>query len=177
MKLAPPAPLGPGYELDTFQCGEPALDDWLRRRVLPNQERGATRTRVLADGRLVVGYYALATGGVSVAEAPGRIRRNMPDPIPVMVLGRLAVDRTWQGRGLGLDLLADAVRRTLQAAEIAGIRVLLIHAMHERAAQWYVRAGFRPSPLQPLTLMLLLADARASLPTAPSADPSPPARF
>ncbi|WP_244432676.1 GNAT family N-acetyltransferase [Desulfocurvibacter africanus] len=147
----------------SFQSGEPALDEWLRRRALANQRSGASRTYVVTDNVRVAGYYALAVGAVVAAEAPGKVRRNMPDIIPVMVLGRLAVDQTFQGRGLGLDLLRDAVLRTLQAADIAGIRALLVHALHEKAAGFYARAGFQPSPLRPLTCMLLLADARKAL--------------
>jgi GNAT superfamily N-acetyltransferase len=105
----------------------------------------------------------LAAGSIRLIAAPGRIRRNMPDPVPVMVLGRLAVDQGFQGRGLGRGLLRDAVLRTIQAAHVAGIRALLVHALHGRAAGFYTRAGFTPSPLDPLVLMVLLKDATASL--------------
>ncbi len=158
-----PEPLGETHEVALFQSGEPSLDEWLRRRALANQRAGASRTYVVVDGNRVVGYYALAAGAVAVAEATSRVHRNMPDPIPVMVLGRLAVDQAWQGKGLGLDLLRDAVLRTLQAADIAGIRALLAHALNEKAARFYLHAGFQPSPLRSLTCMLLLDDARKSL--------------
>lgn len=158
-----PSLLGAEHDVDLFQSGEPVLDDWLTRKALTNQTSGASRTYVVTDGRRVIGYYALAAGAVIASEAPGAVRRNMPDPIPVMVLGRLAVDRNRQGQGLGLDLLRDAILRTLQAAEIAGIRALLVHALHERAAQFYAHAGLRPSPLRPLTYFLPLADARKAL--------------
>jgi len=161
--ISAPEPLGAKHELAAFRCGVPSLDDWLRRRALANQESGASRTYVIAENARVIGYYALATGAVATAEATGKVRRNMPDPIPVMVLARLAVDQTWQGRGLGLDLLRDAVLRTLQAADIAGIRALLVHALTEQAGRFYERAGFQPSPLRPLTYMLLLSTARAAL--------------
>jgi len=108
----------------------------------------------------VIGYYALATGNVAATEAPRKVKRNMPDPIPVMILGRLAIDQTFQGKGLGTDLLRDAVLRTLQAAEIAGIRAMLVHAIDDSAARFYERAGFISSPLRPLTLFLLLNAAR-----------------
>jgi predicted N-acetyltransferase YhbS len=140
----------------------PALDDWLRRRALANQESGASRTHVVAIGRRVVGYYALAAGAVAPA-ATGRVRRNMPDPVPVMVLGRLAVDVGWQGRGLGRALLCDALLRTLQAADIAGIRAILVHAIDDDARRFYQRCGFRPSPIDPLTLMITVRDARTAL--------------
>jgi len=162
--MKPPEPLTAAHHLADFTCGEPLLDEWLQRRALANQETGASRTYVLLDETgAVAGYYALAAGALLTKEASGRVRRNMPDPIPVMVLGRLAVSTTHQGRGLGRDLLRDAVLRTLQASEIAGFRALLVHALHEKAARFYERSGFRPSPIRPLTLMLLLSDARAAL--------------
>jgi GNAT superfamily N-acetyltransferase len=110
-----------------------------------------------------VGYYALATGGVAQAQAPGRVRRNMPDPVPVMILGRLAVDRDWQGRGLGRSLLRDAVLRTLQAAEIIGIRAILVDAISDEAKKFYERHGFTVSPVDPMILMITIADARKAL--------------
>ena len=121
-RFQPPEKLSTDHDLSHFQCGEPALDDWLRRRALQNEESGASRTYVLCVGNRVVGYYALAVGAVAHAEAPGRVRRNMPDPLPVMVIGRLALDQTMQGQSIGAALLRDAVLRTVQAAEIAGIR-------------------------------------------------------
>jgi GNAT superfamily N-acetyltransferase len=111
----------------------------------------------------VVGYYAIATGGVAAAAAPGRIRRNMPDPVPVMILGRLAVDRAYQDRGVGRGLLRDAVVRTLQAAGIAGIRAILVHAMSEDAKRFYERCGFRVSPIDPMMLMITVAEAERAL--------------
>jgi GNAT superfamily N-acetyltransferase len=158
-----PQPLSPAHDIATFDSGTPVLDDWLRRRALPNQESGASRTYVTCTGTRVVGYYALAAGAVAQAAATGRTRRNMPDPVPVMVLGRLAVDAAWQGRGLGRALLRDAVLRALQAADIAGIRALLVHAISEEAARFYRRCGFRPSPVDPMTLMITLRDAARAL--------------
>ena len=142
----------------------PALDDWLRKRALANEASGASRTYVVCDAGRVVGYYALASGGVTLSAAPGRVRRNMPDPLPVMILARLAVDRSWQGRSLGRSLLRDAVLRTLQAAEIAGIRAILVHAISEEAKRFYERCGFAASPVDPMTLMVTIADAREALP-------------
>ncbi|VBB41583.1 GCN5-related N-acetyltransferase [uncultured Desulfatiglans sp.] len=155
-----PEPLAGNHDVLSFRSGEPSMDDWLKRRALANQSSGASRTYVITENDRVIGYYALAAGAVAALEAPSKVRRNMPDPIPVMVLGRLAVDEEWQGQGFGLDLLRDAILRTLQAAEIAGIRALLVHALHERAARFYEHAGFRLSPLLPLTYFLVLADAQ-----------------
>lgn len=158
-RISSPQKLSPDHDLSEFRCGEPALDDWLRRRALPNEETGASRTYVVCVENRVVGYYALAVGAVTHAEAPGKIRRNMPDPIPVMVLGRLAVDQTVQGHNVGRGLLRDAVLRTLQAADIAGIRAILVHAISESAKQFYLRSGFIPSPISPMTLMITVAEA------------------
>ena len=157
LKLSAPQPLGAAHRLDDFSCGEPVLDDWLRRRALPNQLSGASRSFVVADkaGR-VHAYYALAAGAVAHQMATGAVRRNMPDPIPVMVLARLAVDRRAQGIQLGGALLRDAVDRTLAIAQNAGVRALLVHALHERAKAFYQHYGFQASPLDPLILMLRL---------------------
>lgn len=154
-----PGLLTAAHELSDFSCGNASLDDWLRRRALANQDTGASRTYVLAEGERVIGYYALAAGSVALLETPGRMRRNMPNPIPVMVLGRFALDLRWQGRGLGADMLRDAVLRTQQAANIGGMRALLVHAIDDRAAGFYLRWGFQPSPMTKLTLFLPLHDA------------------
>lgn len=162
LALAAPQPLGTNHRLDEFTCGEPALDDWLRRRALANHARGASRTFVVADqaGR-VYGYYALAAGAVAAQMATGGVRRNMPEPIPVMVLARLAVDGAAQGIQLGGALLQDAVNRTLVVAQNTGVRALLVHALHERAKSFYEHYGFEPSPVDPMTLMLRLSTAKA----------------
>jgi GNAT superfamily N-acetyltransferase len=141
----------------------PALDDWLKRRARANEEAGGSRTYVACAGRRVVGYYALATGGVAQATTPGRVRRNMPDPVPVMALGRLGVDRAYQGLGLGAGLLRDAILRTLQAAELGGIRAILVHAISDEAKRFYERHGFVASPVDPMTLMITVADAVKAL--------------
>lgn len=161
--ICAPSPLTEEHEVTFFRSGEPILDDWLKRRAVNNQTSGASRTYVISDERRVIGYYTLAAGAVTATEAPGKVRRNMPEPIPVMVLGRLAVDQEWQGQGLGLDLLRDAILRTLQAAEIAGIRAMLVHALHGQAASFYEHAGFRSSPIRPLTYFLPLADAQRAM--------------
>jgi len=157
--LSPPELLVDSHELERFKSGEPSLDDWLRRRARANQVSGATRTYVIREGKArVVGYYALALGVVTVASAPGRFRRSMPDPIPVAVLARLAVDDDWQGRGLGCALFRDAAQRVAQAAEVIGIRGIVVHAVSEEAKRFYFALGFVPSRHEPMTLMVTLAD-------------------
>jgi GNAT superfamily N-acetyltransferase len=160
--LKPPRAIRPDDDLSAFDSGESVLDDWLRKKAHHNEISGASRTYVLVqpDSRTVIGYYSLATGAVLRANAPGGIRRTMPEPIPVVVLGRLAIDRTWQGHGIGKGLLRDAILRTLQAAEIAGIRALLVHALSADTKAFYERCGFQESPIDPLTLMLRLSDAK-----------------
>jgi GNAT superfamily N-acetyltransferase len=158
-----PEHLNTRHDLSTFDSGVPALDDWLKRRALANEASGASRTYVVSANGRVIGYYALATGAVMLRAASGRARRNMPDPIPVMVLGRLAVDRACHGKGLGRALLRDAILRTLQAATIAGIRAILVHAISEDARRFYERCGFAASALDPMMLMITVADADKAL--------------
>jgi predicted N-acetyltransferase YhbS len=161
--LAAPAPLASHHISAAFASGVPALDDWLKRRALANQVSGASRTFVACEADTVVGYYALAAGGVTVAAAPGRFRRNMPEPIPVVILGRLAVDCVYQGRGLGRALFRDGALRILHAADAIGIRGILVHAISDEARAFYLALGFEPSPLEPMTLMVTLADVRGSV--------------
>jgi GNAT superfamily N-acetyltransferase len=158
-----PARLNADHDLAAFDSGEPALDEWLRKRALANEQSGASRTYTIAMGRRVVGFYCLASGSVTKQAATGSIRRNMPEPIPVMIIGRLAIDRSFQGRGLGKALLRDAVLRTLQAAEIAGMRAILLHAISEDAKRFYVHCGFSESPLDPMTMMISVAEAARTL--------------
>ena len=163
MPISAPCHLDAGYELEQFQCGEPALDAWLKQRAYRNEAHGASRTYVIADGNNVIGFYSLAVGSVAHRLVVGSLRRNMPAPIPVMLLGRLAVDLSMQGQGLGRWLLRDAILRTEQAAHIAGIKALLVHAYNKRALHFYTKYGFIASPINELTLMLPLAVIRASL--------------
>ncbi|MPV65286.1 GNAT family N-acetyltransferase [Burkholderia sp. BE17] len=149
--------------LTAFDSGEPTLDDWLKRRALRNQASGATRTYVACDDKRVVAYYALASGAVDLTASPGRVRRNMPDPVPVVVLARLAVDRIWQRRGLGRGLMRDAGLRIAQAADAIGIRAVITHALSPDAQRCYLSLGFETSPLDPMTLMITLADLHAAL--------------
>ncbi|MBG3876207.1 GNAT family N-acetyltransferase [Desulfovibrio oxamicus] len=170
-RIAAPEPLGPRHDLVLFCSGEPALDDWLRTRAARNEGK-ATRTYVaclhekggqVEQGTRVVGFYSLAVGSVAHEIAPGSIRRNMPDPVPVMILARLAVDQGMQGRGIGRALVRDALLRTAQAAGIAGIRAILVHALHERAATFYAGCGFHPSSVSPLTLLLRMEEVQQYL--------------
>jgi GNAT superfamily N-acetyltransferase len=160
--LWPPELLADRHELGDFRSGESSLDDWLRRRARANQASGASRTYVVCKDKRVIGYYALASGVVAVESAPGRFRRNMPDPIPVAVLARLAVDRDWQGQGIGRALFRDAAGRVAHAADSIGIRGIVVHAISEEAKRFYVALGFDPSPREPMTLMVTLSDVRAA---------------
>ncbi|MCC6587351.1 MAG: GNAT family N-acetyltransferase [Bryobacterales bacterium] len=165
-QLSAPEPLASNHELGSFNSGDDTLDEWLRRRAGANQISGATRTYVVcAEARRVAAYYALASGVVAAVNAPGRFRRNMPDPIPVVVLARLAVDREWQGKGLGRALVRDAAERVARAAEVVGIRGIVVHAVSENAKRFYESLGFTGSQHEPMTLMITLADVRAVLGT------------
>ena len=159
IQFSAPQKLTASHDVSQFECGEPALDTWLKRRALQNEETGASRTYVLCTGQEIAGYYALATGAIAHAEAAGRVKRNMPNPVPVIIIGRLAIASKFQGRGIGTALLRDAVLRTFQAAEIAGIRAILIHAISEQAKHFYEKHGFTPSPADPMTLMITVTEA------------------
>ena len=161
MQLSAPEPLSSEHRLDEFECGESVLDEWLRRRALSNQLSGGSRTFVVVDqDNRVCGYYAMAAGAIAHQMATSSVRRNMPDPIPVMVLARLAVDRRAQGMYLGASLLQDAVNRAVAVSHNAGVRALLVHALHDRAKQFYEHYGFQISPAHPMTLMLRLSSVK-----------------
>ncbi len=163
MALQRPEPLSAAHVLDGFDSGVPSLDDWLRKRALPNQASGASRTFVTCDGGLVVAYYALAASAIATESAPGKFRRSMPDPIPVVVLGRLAIARSHQGQGLGRALFQDAAQRIVQTADTIGIRGMLVHAISDEAKTFYLQLGLDPSPLAPMTLMVTIADLRLAI--------------
>ena len=153
--LGAPAPLAADHDTTAFACRHASLTAWLQKRALANAACGASRTYVVCDEhRRVVGYYALAAGSIAAEAAPGRLRRNMPDPLPVIVLGRLAVHDGWSGRGIGSGLLKDAVLRSMQAAELVGVRALLCHAIDEEARAFYLKRGFAESPLEARTLLV-----------------------
>lgn len=162
--LRAPEPLNPDHDIAGFDCGVASLNTWLERRAAANQVSGASRTFVICDGSKVVGYYALASSAVAPAAAPGRFRRNMPDPVPVVVLGRLAIATSHHGQGLGRSLFQDAAQRVMHAADAIGIRGLVVHALSEEAKAFYLRLGLDESPLDPMTLMVTVADLHAAMP-------------
>ncbi|MBT9288318.1 GNAT family N-acetyltransferase [Prosthecodimorpha staleyi] len=152
--LSAPVPLTAAHDLSGFDCGEPALNEWLRQRALKNESR-FSRTYVVCVGDRVVAYYCIAAGAVDRAVAPGRLRRNAPDSVPVSVIGRLAVSREHAGRGLGTDLVADALRRIAHASQSIGIGAVLVQAKDEAARRFYLRcAEFIEYPAESRTLFL-----------------------
>ena len=153
-RLSAPAPLTPGHDCSSFDCGEPALNDWLKHRALKNESR-FSRTYVVCEGVRVVAYVSIAAGAVERAAAPGKVRRNAPDAIPVSVIGRLAVSRDHAGKGLGADILADALRRIAIASQSLGIAAVLVHAKDDAAKRFYLRcAEFIEYPADSRTLFL-----------------------
>jgi len=160
-----PEPIGAHHQVAAFDCGAPALNDFLTRHALTNHQSGSAKTFVAtSDSHVVVGYYSLAASQVIYADAPPRLQKGMArHPIPVVLLARLAVASTWQGKGLGPGLLKDAILRVLSAAEGIGVRALLVHAKDEKAQAFYHHYDFEPLPEYPMHLVLLLKDARRSL--------------
>lgn len=163
MKLSAPAPLIAEHDTAAFSCGQISLDDWLKRRALGNQKAGASRTFVVTSGNRVVAYYALASGALACTAATGKLRRNMPDPIPMAIVGRLAIDLEFQGKGLGRAMFRDAALRILGAADAIGIRGMLVHAISDEAAAFYQALGLEAAPTEPRTLMITLTELQTSL--------------
>lgn len=160
MNLHAPESLSTRHRVDSFACGEPMLDEWLKRRALGNQASGASRTFVVATAEQeVMGYYALAAGAIAHQDATRSIRQNMPDPVPVMVLARLAVDTRAQAMKLGAGLLQDALHRCVLVSQNTGVRAMLVHALNDRARRFYEHYGFKASPAHPMTLMLRLGQS------------------
>lgn len=153
-RLRAPEPLAEHHVLDNFTCSEPTLAQWLKQRARKNTGQGASRTYVVCADNEVVGFYSLSAGAVTHERAPSSMRRNMPDPVPVFLLGRLAVDKQWSGMGIGAGLLKDAILRSLGAARTIGARALLCHALTDSAKQFYLKHGFIDSPVDPKMLML-----------------------
>lgn len=153
-RLSAPVPLSPDHDLSSFECGDAALDDWLKERAIKNESR-FSRTYVVCEGEQVVGYYCISAGAVERAAAPGKLRRNAPNSIPVSIIGRLAVSRSHAGRGLGSDLLSDALRRIALASQSIGIGAVLVQAKDETAKRFYLgRAEFVEYPADSRTLYL-----------------------
>ncbi len=163
LNLSRPAPITADHDLADFACGEPSLDEWLKKRALKNHASGASRCFVLCTGATVIGYYCLSAGAISHEVAPKAMRRNMPDPLPVLLLGRLAIDRRYHNQGLGQALLRDAMIRAVSVAGDAGVFALLVHALSEPARRFYLSRGFVESPLRPMTLMITLETVRSIL--------------
>jgi len=161
--LRAPEPFTSHHDIAGFDCGVASLNHWLERRAAANQISGASRTFVACEDHKVVGYYALASSAIAPAAASGRFRRNMPDPIPVVVLGRLAVATSLHGQGLGRDLFQDAALRVIHAADAIGIRGMVVHTLSEEAKAFYLRLGLEESPLDPMTLVVTVADLRAAM--------------
>ena len=161
--LSAPQPLADHHQLADFDSGEPSLDHWLKRRAIKNQANASSRTYVVCEGDTVIGYYCLAAGAIGHAEAPSTMKRNRPDPVPVLVLGRLAIDKSHHQEGIGTALLNNAIRRAIQAADIAGVTALLVHAISEQARRFYRSRGFIESPVKPMTLCLILATVDQAL--------------
>ncbi|WP_437124003.1 GNAT family N-acetyltransferase [Proteus mirabilis] len=163
MKLTAPEPLKSGHLLEGFSSGEEALDLWLKNRAMSNQKSGASRTFVTTSDNQVMGYYALSTGVISTNQAVGRFRRNMPTDIPVILLGRLAVDARAKGLGIDRGLVKDACYRIIQASGLVGIRGVVVHALTDDAKRFYEHIGFLPSPLDPMILMITLSDLQLAM--------------
>jgi len=161
--LRAPEPLNDAHQLDAFTSGAPTLDGWLQRKARANQGSGASRTYVVCRGDQVVGFYAVAAGSVSHDLLPRKLKQNMPDPIPVIVLGRLAIDLSEQGNGLGRALLRDAILRVSAAAHEVGIAAILVHALNDRAKAFYIGCGFAETTAEPMTLIARIADIKALL--------------
>lgn len=161
--VSAPSRLSPTHNLDVFDSGAPVLDDWLKRHARKNETSGASRTYVVCIDNQVVGYYCISSGAIARSAAPKPMQRNMPDPVPVVVLGRLAVDRAVHRRGIGSALLRDATLRVLGAAESIGITAVLVQAISDQAKHFYLENGFLASPTNPMVLCLMLDSARKTL--------------
>ncbi len=162
--LSSPSPISTEHHFENFDSGEVSLDDWLKKRSLKNQASGASRCFVICENvNEVIGYYTLSAGAISHEESPKAMRRNMPDPLPILLLGRLAIDKKYHNKGLGSALLRDALLRAVNVSAETGVFAVLVHALSEQAKRFYLSRGFVESPLQPMTLMITLETVRAIL--------------
>lgn len=157
-----PKRIKPEYKIDDFDCQEPSLNDWLKKRALKNDLEDASRTYVVCCGDRVVAYYSLHLGCIKHSEALGKIKRNMPDPIPAIVLGRLAVDINYQKQGIARALIKDMFLRSLQVSELAGTKAILVKALNEKVVNFYQSFGFIQSKTDALLLMKAISEVRAS---------------
>ncbi len=160
MNYQGPVLLEAGHRVEEFDCGRDTLNAWLRSRALRNQRGGGSRTWVVLDGQRVVAFYASSTAVLLRSHATTRAARNQPDPLPALLLGRLAVDARCQGQGLAAALVKHFILKSLEVANLTGVRLLLVHAKDATARGFYLRYGFEPSPVDDLTLMLLVAEIR-----------------
>lgn len=163
--ITAPEPLAQHHDLQSFNCGKSTLNDWLKKKSHKVQQiGGSSRTYVVcAEDNRVIGYYALATGSINREDAPGKVKRNMPDPIPVVIIGRLAVDESFKGQGIGTGLLKDALLRVVSAAEEIGIRAVLVHAIDETVRKFYLKHGFYESPVNDLSLMITVQEIQSAI--------------
>ena len=159
--LTSPAPLTAAHDLTDFDCGKSVLSDWLRSRAWKNEGRGGSRTYVVCDGNQVVGYYAIAAGAIARERAPSQLGRNMPDPLPVLLIARLAVDTRYQGKRIEAGLLKDALLRCLNASKEIGASAVLVHALDDDAVAFYLQYRFKPFPAEPRTLYLPISHVAA----------------
>ncbi|KZY45715.1 GNAT family N-acetyltransferase [Pseudoalteromonas shioyasakiensis] len=163
MGIKAPELLTDEHVLDVFSCGKPELDDWLIKKALKNLKRNNTRVYVVCDdNNKVIGYYAIAMGSVQRESALSSLKRNSPNPIPMVVLARLAVDEGYKGRGIGVGLLKDCVLRSVHAMNVVGGAGILVHAIDDEAKAFYKRFGFNESPIDAMTLMARVIDIEAS---------------
>ncbi len=165
--ITAPEPLGPEYDIQSFNCGRSGLNDWLQKRAMKAQRVGrSARTYVACSPeKRVIGYYTLATGSVNREDTPGKVRGNMPNPIPVVLIGRLAIDQAFKGQGIGSRLLRDALLRILNAAKQIGVRAVLVHALDEQARNFYLKHGFYESPTNDQTLKVKVEEIQRALTT------------
>ncbi|MFI4919323.1 MAG: GNAT family N-acetyltransferase [Legionellales bacterium] len=158
-----PITLSDGHELEHFDCGDSLLNEWLKKIARKNQLSSASRCFVLCDNKTVVGYYSLSAGAIAREASPKAMQRNMPDPLPVLLLGRLAIDKNRHNQGLGSALLRDAMIRAVSVADDVGVFAILVHALSKEAKQFYKSCGFVESPLRPMTLLMTLKTMRTIL--------------
>jgi len=163
LNLTTPSPITADKKLINFDSGEASLDEWLKKRALKNHVLGASRCFVVCSGLDVIGYYSLSAGAISHETALKSMRRNMPDPLPILLLGRLAVDNRYHNKGIGQALLRDALIRAVNVSVDAGVFAILVHALTDQAKLFYLSCGFIESPIQPMTLMMTIATVRSIL--------------